>query len=77
MNIDGQVEYPSYLQSLRDFEAYLADQFQGLSTTIRGNRFAEAVLLILPTFREQTDSSATSLTKRRVMIVVLTYSLSN
>jgi hypothetical protein len=45
---DAQVEYPTYLQSSSDFEAYLADHFQTLNTTVRGRRFAEAVLLILP-----------------------------
>jgi hypothetical protein len=48
---DVQVEYPSYLQSLADFEAYLADQFQNLPTTTRGKRFAEAIVLILPHLR--------------------------
>ena len=48
MAIDGQVEYPTYIQSLTDFEAYLADQFRTLNSTVRGRRFAEAVLLILP-----------------------------
>ena len=76
VNIDGKVEYPSYLQSLRDFEPTWPINFKGCQ-----QRF---VVIALPkqcfsfcTFREQTDSSATSLTKRRVMIVVLTYSLSN
>jgi hypothetical protein len=50
MAIDAQVEYPTYLQSLSDFEAYLADHFQALNTTVRGHRFAEAALLILPYF---------------------------
>jgi len=47
LTIDTQVEYPTYLQTLSDFEAYLADQFQSLNTTTRGRRFAEAVLPIL------------------------------
>ncbi len=42
------VNYPSYLQSLSDFTAYLTDQFDSLPATIRGQRFAEALLLILP-----------------------------
>ena len=50
MVADTQVELPTYLQSLSDFEAYLADQFQSLNTTVRGQRFAEATLLILPHF---------------------------
>lgn len=48
MAADTQIEYPVYLQSPSDFEAYLSDHFQTLNTTIRGRRFAEAVLLILP-----------------------------
>ena len=48
MAVDVRVDYPTYLQSLSDFEVYLADHFQSLNTTVRGHRFAEAVLLILP-----------------------------
>ncbi len=48
MTVDAQVDYPTYLQSLTDFEAYLADHFQTLNTTVRGHRFAEAVLLVFP-----------------------------
>ena len=43
-----QVEYPAYLNSLPDFEAYLADHFHNLSNTARGQRFADAIMLILP-----------------------------
>ena len=48
MAVDLDVEYPTYLQNLSDFEAYLADHFQSLNTVIRGQRFAEVILLILP-----------------------------
>ena len=48
MTVDIQIEYPTYLQSPSDFEAYLADHFQTLNTTVRCQRFAEAALLILP-----------------------------
>jgi hypothetical protein len=48
MAVDAQIEYPTYLQSLSDFGAYLADHFEALNTTVRGRRFAEAVMLILP-----------------------------
>lgn len=48
MTNDSQINYPTYLQTLADFEAYLSDQFQGLSTSARGRQFAEAVLPILP-----------------------------
>ncbi|MEO3854618.1 AIPR family protein [Acrocarpospora sp. B8E8] len=41
-------EYPPYLQSLSDFTAYLSDQFESLENVDRGQRFAEALLLILP-----------------------------
>ena len=48
MSDDLEVEYPTYLQNLSDFEAYLSDHFQALNTVVRGQRFAEAMLLILP-----------------------------
>ena len=45
---DQHIDYPVYLQSLPDFEAYIADHFQDLNSTVRGRRFADAALLILP-----------------------------
>ncbi|MFI6534753.1 AIPR family protein [Nonomuraea sp. NPDC050547] len=48
MKQEATTEYPSYLQALSDFTAYLADQFEPLDTTERGQRFAEALLLVLP-----------------------------
>ena len=65
MTVDAEIEYPVYLQSLSDFEAYLADQFESLNTTVRGRRFAEAVLLILPHFPETKKFSSFSLNKKQ------------
>lgn len=55
MTADHQADYPNYLQSLSDFTAYLNDQFEALSNTVRGKRFASAILLVLPHLPETEE----------------------
>lgn len=52
MSTTHETEFPQYLQSLSDFTAYLTDQFESLPSTQRGERFAEAIALILPHLNE-------------------------
>jgi hypothetical protein len=65
VTIDVQVDYPSYLQTLADFEAYLADQFEALNNTERGRRFAEAALMILPHMPHGDKYSGYALNSKR------------
>ena len=59
------MDYPQYLRTLADFTAYLSDQFESLPTTERGQRFAEAISLILPYLRETEGFLEFKLNKKK------------
>ena len=65
MAADYVMEYPQYLVSLADFTAYLSDQFASLPTTERGERFAEAISLILPHLQETEGFLEFKLNKKK------------